>query len=224
MPPETFVRGEREKKMTTGAPATKKPYEVVIGYDLSELGERVVDEALDIVRHHSPAEVHVITVAERIEDSVSLPGEPGDKTEKDAQEAVRLKIARLVDENQRKCGPLGVERIAVYVAASTPSRDPGVVISDLARAVDANLIVVGTHARTGVNRLLLGSVASSVVRNATTSVYVVQPADFVRGQKVPVVQPPLAPGEHPLKHFEHRRTFHYVDKVATWTSRTMPVA
>jgi hypothetical protein len=72
--------------------------------------------------------------------------------------------------------------------------------------------------------MLLGSVAAHVVRDASTSVYVVRPTDFVGGEKVPEIQPPLAPGEPHLKHFEHRRTYHYVDKVAPWSSRAMPVS
>lgn len=41
---------------------------------------------------------------------------------------------------------------------------------------DAELIVVGTHARAGLPRLLLGSVAERVVRTATRPVLTVSPA------------------------------------------------
>jgi len=209
--------------MTT--PSTdKKPFQIVVGFDLSELGERVIEEALDIVRHRTPAELHVITVASGADDRINLPGETVDTTDAAAREAVRLRVARVVDEDQRRHGAVGLDRIAVYVVASTPTREPGRTISDLASALDANLIVVGTHGRTGVDRLILGSVASQVVRHATTNVYVVQPADFFHGKKVPAIERPLAPGDHHLKPFEHRRTFHYVDKVSAWTSRTMPVS
>lgn len=209
--------------MTTEA-TDKKPFQVVVGYDLSELSERVIDEALDIVRHRAPTELHVITVAAGADDRITLPGESQETTEAAARETVRLRVGRIVDEYQGRRGPVGLERIAVYVYATTPTREPGRVITDLASALDANLIVVGTHARTGVDRLILGSVASQVVRHARTNVYVVQPADFIHGRKVPAIQPPLAPGEHHLKPFEHRRTYHYVDKVSAWTSRTMPVS
>jgi len=210
--------------MTTSAQAPKKKFQIVVGYDISELGDRVVEEALDMARHRSAAEVHVITVAQRVMDQISLPGENGVSTEEAAREKVRLRVAQIVDENQRRLGPVGLERIAVYVDASTAAAEPGVVINELAAALDADLVVVGTHARTGVNRLVLGSVASQVVRHATTSVYVVQPTDYVRGKKVPAIQPPLAAGEHALKQFEHRRTYHYIDKVSGWTSRVMPAS
>lgn len=57
-------------------------------------------------------------------------------------------------------------------------RQRGVAEDLLAVAADvqADLIVVGTHGRTGLRRVLLGSVAEAVVRHATTPVLVVPQA------------------------------------------------
>jgi len=52
--------------------------------------------------------------------------------------------------------------------------DPRSVIVDLARAEAADLIVVGSHGRTGMAKLLLGSVATHVVSHAPCSVMVVK--------------------------------------------------
>jgi nucleotide-binding universal stress UspA family protein len=52
--------------------------------------------------------------------------------------------------------------------------DPRAVIVDLARAEGADLIVVGSHGRTGLARILLGSVASYVVSHAPCTVTVVK--------------------------------------------------
>ena len=43
---------------------------------------------------------------------------------------------------------------------------PAETIVEVAAAEEADLIVMGTHGRTGVHRLLMGSVAESVVRHA----------------------------------------------------------
>jgi nucleotide-binding universal stress UspA family protein len=205
-------------------PPVAKKYEIVVGFDLSPLADRALEEAIGIARRRAPAELHVVTVAQPSGTLVRLPGEADALSEELARETVRLRVAQLVDDYQSHGGPVGLERIAVYVVAGVPAGEPGRVITDLARALDADLIVVGTHGRTGVARIMLGSVAQHVVRDAETSVYVVRPADFVRGKKVPDVQPPLSPGEPHLKHFEHRRTYHYVDKVSHWTNRTLPVS
>jgi nucleotide-binding universal stress UspA family protein len=44
--------------------------------------------------------------------------------------------------------------------------DPAAAIARLAEAEDVDLIVMGTHGRTGLTRLLMGSVAEAVVRRA----------------------------------------------------------
>lgn len=52
--------------------------------------------------------------------------------------------------------------------------DPRSVIVDEAEAWKADLIVVGSHGYTGIKKLLLGSVAQSVVSHASCSVEVVR--------------------------------------------------
>jgi universal stress protein A len=47
---------------------------------------------------------------------------------------------------------------------------PGLEITRLAEEEKADLIVIGTHGRTGLSRLLMGSVAEAVVRRATCPV------------------------------------------------------
>lgn len=44
--------------------------------------------------------------------------------------------------------------------------DPSTAIAKLAEEEDADMIVMGTHGRTGITRLLMGSVAEAVVRRA----------------------------------------------------------
>ena len=52
--------------------------------------------------------------------------------------------------------------------------DPRLEIVDLAKKEHADLIVVGSHGRTGLSKLLLGSVAAHVVAHAPCSVLVVK--------------------------------------------------
>ena len=50
-------------------------------------------------------------------------------------------------------------------------------IVDYAKDLHADVIVVGTHGRSGVSRLLMGSVAEHVVRSAPCPVLVVRPRE-----------------------------------------------
>lgn len=60
--------------------------------------------------------------------------------------------------------------VSAAVEPAVRSGDPRLAIVDEADAWAADLIVVGSHGRTGVERLLLGSVADYVARHAPCSV------------------------------------------------------
>jgi nucleotide-binding universal stress UspA family protein len=57
-------------------------------------------------------------------------------------------------------------------------RDVGRSILDFAASEDATLIFMATHGRTGIDRLVTGSVAADVVRNATVPVVLFRPPDL----------------------------------------------
>ena len=61
--------------------------------------------------------------------------------------------------------------------------DPRVALIDTARAERADMIVIGSHGRTGLTKMLLGSVANHVVTHEPCTVVVVKTAESVT--KVP---------------------------------------
>ncbi len=63
--------------------------------------------------------------------------------------------------------------------------EPSAEIIRMAGEVGANLIVMGTHGRTGLGRLLLGSVAEAVLRRAPCAVLTLK-APFLVGEVAPV--------------------------------------
>lgn len=67
-----------------------------------------------------------------------------------------------------------VEAAAASVASAIEVGSPARVIVDYAEEKDADLIVMGSHGRSGVSRILLGSVAETVVRRAPCPVTVVR--------------------------------------------------
>jgi len=85
-------------------------------------------------------------------------------------------IQGMVDDAERgltdtlaEAKKLGVERVSSQLVSGLPWER----IVELARRDD--LIVMGTHGRTGISRFLLGSVAEKVVRHAPCSVLVARP-------------------------------------------------
>ncbi len=63
---------------------------------------------------------------------------------------------------------------------------PGDVIPTIARAAEIDLIVMGTHGRTGLARLVLGSVAESVMRKAHCPVVTLKMPVRVAREMVPM--------------------------------------
>src|SRR5678815_2309970 len=96
--------------------------------------------------------------------------------ESDASDA----IGRLMQEQEkyhREIAQGAVRRLAgegLIAEATVVVGDARAALLDAARAMPAKLIVVGSHGRTGVKKLLLGSVASHVVTHAPCSVLVVR--------------------------------------------------
>lgn len=107
-------------------------------------------------------EIHVVHVL------ADLPiTEPGMmwETQDDATRASKVREAFL----QRYSGP---EYPQVHFEVLTG--DPGSQIADYAKRVGADLIVMPSHGRTGMTRLLLGSVAERTVRLAHCAVLVLR--------------------------------------------------
>jgi nucleotide-binding universal stress UspA family protein len=75
-----------------------------------------------------------------------------------------------------------VEKSGMKVSTSVLLGNPRAAIVDEAKEWGANLIVLGSHGRTGFNRLLLGSVSEAVALHAHCSVEVIR-ANFSKGSE-----------------------------------------
>ncbi|MGO4155674.1 universal stress protein [Cupriavidus sp. YAF13] len=76
----------------------------------------------------------------------------------------------------QRLGAQGVRHETRLVAQQAVGGDIASAVNDAAAEWGADLIVIGTHGRRGVRRLVLGSVAESVIRQASV------PVLLVRGQ------------------------------------------
>jgi len=134
---------------------------VVVPVDFSDESFAAVDCARDSFVD-TPAALHVVTVLPPLS-----PAEPG-------------VIWNTIDDQSRKRhAELALkERLADPKFAGVPLHvaigDPGHEIAGLAQKLGADLIVLPSHGRTGLSRLLIGSVADRVVRLAHCPVLVLR--------------------------------------------------
>jgi universal stress protein A len=96
---------------------------------------------------------------------VGVPGTDARSLGQLAREHARDEMARLLADYQ---GKLPIAETLLE------SGDPARVIVEVAERRESDLIVIGTHGRTGFSHLLLGSVAEKVVRRATRPVLTVR--------------------------------------------------
>lgn len=212
----TGERSQRDSSLNL----QRAPYRVLAACDFTPLGNRVVIEALRLCEAHPRAELHVVSVAAEHARGLMLPGQRAQvMSNQDAQEFARQHVAMLVDEYMAQGNPVSIEQIAVYVVGGNPSER----IVALAGGLDAELIVLGTHSRHGIERVLLGSVAQEVLRRASCGVFVIRPRDFLDGEKLPEIQPPLQADEHALLPLRIPPTYHYVPRASREADRMMPV-
>jgi nucleotide-binding universal stress UspA family protein len=86
------------------------------------------------------------------------------------EDAVRRRDGQQVVDATRQALGLGDAEAAVV------DGDPGGALCDLAAALPADVMVIGTRGRGGLRRAMLGSVSDHVVRNAPCPVVVCPPA------------------------------------------------
>lgn len=77
---------------------------------------------------------------------------------------------------------VGGERNSAKVNTATAAGVPFVEIIRKAREEDCDLIVMSTHGRTGLNHVMVGSVAENVVRMADCPVLTLHPEEFEHEQ------------------------------------------
>jgi nucleotide-binding universal stress UspA family protein len=133
---------------------------VVVPFDFSEHSELALKRALSLVE--KPEQLHVLHVLPFL-----IPTEPGVvwATIDDAH-----RIQHALETLKEAVDKLSVTGAELEVRLG----DPGQVACDRAEELGAELIVVGSHGRTGLTRMLLGSVAERVVRLAHCQVLVVK--------------------------------------------------
>ncbi|HEY2022630.1 universal stress protein [Paraburkholderia sp.] len=79
-------------------------------------------------------------------------------------EALRKEGEALMDQAGQACATAGVPCHPELVESNDPSDDVANVILRHAQQIDTDLLVMGTHGRRGVERLVIGSVAERALR------------------------------------------------------------
>jgi nucleotide-binding universal stress UspA family protein len=133
---------------------------IVVPVDFSEPSLAAVCTALSLTA--DPSRIHVLHVLPEI--SAAAPGVIWDAVSDESRcEHAKTRLKQWLSDTQFA----GIELTATV-------GDPGHKITGHAQAAGADLIVIPSHGRTGLKRLLIGSVAERVVRLAHCPVLVLR--------------------------------------------------
>jgi nucleotide-binding universal stress UspA family protein len=133
---------------------------LVAGLDESSQAGNVLANSVAIVRGRPNAELHLVHALDIGVESAMTP----------LLDTAREYLDRMGDRAANGCEA----RVTTHLGVSRPWRE----IVQTAANLEADLIVVGTHGRKGVSRLIVGSQAERVVRNAACPVLVVREKDY----------------------------------------------
>ena len=88
----------------------------------------------------------------------------------DLIERARASSVKTLEEAKQKFTEQGVEAETKLLEGQVIARE----ITNAAKDLNADLIVIGSHGRTGLKKLFLGSVAQSILSEGTTPVLIVR--------------------------------------------------
>lgn len=165
---------------------TEHSYTIVVGTDFSETSNLAMDAAFEFASQKENADVHVVFVEDELTTPRTLAAGSGEESELDEvmRRVQKRATERLTGLSKRMT--LKIRHVVAHIRRGSPAEH----IVQLAAHLDADLIVVGTHGRRGIERVLLGSVAERVSRIARCPVFVMRPKDHEGVGKVPEIEPP----------------------------------
>jgi nucleotide-binding universal stress UspA family protein len=157
---------------------------ILVPLDGSALAERALAKALELISDTPTATLVLLRAAE----ATTLPG--ADPTE--AQIAAVQEAESYLETVAQRLAEEGVANVLTSVWYGPPA--PAII--EAARVRDIDLIVMSTHGRSGLGRLILGSVAESVLRGTHT------PVLLLRAAGAPV-EPPAGAARSADKEIAH---------------------
>lgn len=135
---------------------------IIACLDLSSQAPLVLEKAVELAKWRN-AELILFTVAEDFLDF-------GEGVTLALTEQIRQQAGKTTEEYQAKAQAMGMKTRTVLESGVSPADS----ILSFAEKEGADLIIMGSRAKTGLDRFLIGSVASKVVAHAKCSVMVLR--------------------------------------------------
>lgn len=144
---------------------SKQAPQILVAFDFSETSELALQHALNLSLESRPRDFHFLVV---LEPRKGLGLRANEVVDYQYTEEVQAIATKHISNAIAKLDRGGEVSMLVHVRIG----DPVTEILSLADEVGASLLLVGSHGRQGLERMLLGSVSERVVREALCPVMV----------------------------------------------------
>lgn len=144
-----------------------KPIQVLVAYDFSDTAENTIERAINVALRAPQHLIHFLAV---LDPRKGLGLHPNRKIDFQYSEEVQELLKEAVHKQLEEMSPGSDVHFFVHTRIGNPAEE----ILQTAELLGADLIFIGSHGRTGIKRLMLGSVSERVVREAKCPVMVVR--------------------------------------------------
>ena len=144
---------------------------LLLATDGSKCSEGATREALSLAKRCSSQIIAVYVIKTNLELEMTMP----QVIEKEEEEA-----AKHLDAIKAKASKEGIDCETITVHGEEPYQE----IVDAAARKQVNMIIMGRHGRTGLPKLMMGSVTARVVGHATCNVLIIPPDARIEGRNV----------------------------------------
>lgn len=179
-------------------------FNLLCAYDFTQHAALALDQSLALSTKVGDTSLHVLVVLDEPLRRAGLI----EAIDYRSAESLQQRLQKLLDEVTHQL-PTPAPRVLAYARIGDPAPE----ILRLADEVRADLIVAGTHGRTGLQRLLLGSVAEAITRRASCPVLISRPASYEL-ETDPELVPEPADGR-PEPHHPEPQLFRYESPART---------
>lgn len=140
---------------------------ILVPVDGSPTSERALNEAIEFAHQHQ-AQIEIMMVIE----DIFYYYDDGELDYAALLEPVKSNAGKILSNAKAKLQQAGVTVVTKLLEAKG-ERIANVIITE-AKNYQADLIIIGTHGRSGFSRMLLGSVAEAVLRTAHIPVLLIR--------------------------------------------------
>jgi nucleotide-binding universal stress UspA family protein len=177
-----------------------RPRHIVVAYDFSPPADRALELAIETAQRDPLVVLHILAA---IPPEHGLPFAPVHKVDYDYAEYVQQQLGERTRAAFGAYAPPHEIHFFVHARIGGPAHE----VLQLAEEVGAELILIGSHGRTGLERALLGSVSEKVVREAKCPVLVARARSYTDVDLLDVVE---SQGPHHAYVKPHR--YSYIDQ------------